>query len=405
MSSYANLALLLGSIGRPGRVFGRQGGHQSAYMYDFDWPHPQDGDDRAQPLAGARRRAPSTCLIFADLQPAAHAAADHAAAGSSSSGCRSSSTSTSARRTSRTIADVVLPAAAWGEYTYTRENLERRLRVNQKFYDPPGEVRAEYLIFVRIAQRLASRHELRRRRRVAVLHLGGRLQRACARPLRARRSASTTSRPKELRRAGHQRHPAADQARGQQADRHRADLHRQVRHQGRQGPLRRHATQPGPTPTRWPSCPRPIKPNAQYPFFVTTVRYQTIWQSGYTYRCLTDLAAPQRALHGVRREPRGREEGRAEGRRLGRAPQPVLALPGRGERLRRGAARADLGHLRLAGPQRQQPVRRCRSTTPTTWSPAAPLQQKSNGAFFKNTAPCASSTGRRSRPRTRRGSP
>ena len=42
----------------------------------------------------------------------------------------------------------MLPAAAWGEYTYTRENLERRLRVNQQFYDPPGEVMAEYLIFV-----------------------------------------------------------------------------------------------------------------------------------------------------------------------------------------------------------------------------------------------------------------
>ena len=48
-------------------------------------------------------------------------------------------------------------------------------------------------------------------------------------------------------------------------------------------------------------------------------------------------------------------------------------------------ARADLGDLRLAGPERRQPVRRCRSTTPTTSSPAATLQQKSNGAFFKNT--------------------
>ncbi len=36
--------------------------------------------------------------------------------------------------------------------------------------------------------------------------------------------------------------------------------------------------------------PEAIKPNKQYPFFVTTVRYQTIWQSGYTYRWQTDLA-------------------------------------------------------------------------------------------------------------------
>src|SRR5919197_5172764 len=46
MNSYANLALLIGSVGRPGQVFGRQGGHPSAYMYDFDWPHPQEGDLR-----------------------------------------------------------------------------------------------------------------------------------------------------------------------------------------------------------------------------------------------------------------------------------------------------------------------------------------------------------------------
>ena len=36
--------------------------------------------------------------------------------------------------------------------------------------------------------------------------------------------------------------------------------------------------------------PEPVKPNAQYPFFVTTIRYQTVWQSGYTYRYLKDLA-------------------------------------------------------------------------------------------------------------------
>jgi anaerobic selenocysteine-containing dehydrogenase len=36
--------------------------------------------------------------------------------------------------------------------------------------------------------------------------------------------------------------------------------------------------------------PEEIKPNDQYPYFVTTVRYQAIWQSGYTYRWTHDLA-------------------------------------------------------------------------------------------------------------------
>ena len=52
----------------------------------------------------------------------------------------------------------MLPAAAWGEYTYTRENLERRLRVNQQFYDPPGEAMPEYLIFARIGQKIAAKY-------------------------------------------------------------------------------------------------------------------------------------------------------------------------------------------------------------------------------------------------------
>ena len=68
MSSYANLALLLGSIGRPGRVFGRQGGHQSAYMYDFDWPHPQGGDERRN-LWQELEKGTIDCLIFAICNP------------------------------------------------------------------------------------------------------------------------------------------------------------------------------------------------------------------------------------------------------------------------------------------------------------------------------------------------
>ena len=158
MNSYANLALLLGSIGRPGRVFGRQGGHQSAYLYDFDWPHPQDGDDRRN-LWHELQNGTIDCLIFSICNP-----------------LRMQQQTTQLRQFVERVpfvvdmnirpsdvtqvADVVLPAAAWGEYTYTRENLERRLRVNQQFYDAPGEVRAEYLIFVAIAQRLAQRHNL-----------------------------------------------------------------------------------------------------------------------------------------------------------------------------------------------------------------------------------------------------
>ena len=91
MSSYANLALLLGSIGRPGQVFGRQGGHQSAYMYDFDWPHPQGGDERRN-LWQELEKGTIDLPDLRDLQPAADAAADDPAAPVHRAGRRSSST-------------------------------------------------------------------------------------------------------------------------------------------------------------------------------------------------------------------------------------------------------------------------------------------------------------------------
>jgi len=42
------------------------------------------------------------------------------------------------------IADIVLPAATWGEDNFTRCNSERRLRLYSKFYDAPGESKPDW---------------------------------------------------------------------------------------------------------------------------------------------------------------------------------------------------------------------------------------------------------------------
>ncbi len=54
----------------------------------------------------------------------------------------------------RDFADLVLPAATWGEEDFTRCNGERRLRLYQKFYDPPGEAKPDWWIVAQIAQRM-----------------------------------------------------------------------------------------------------------------------------------------------------------------------------------------------------------------------------------------------------------
>ncbi len=52
------------------------------------------------------------------------------------------------------FADIVLPAAAWGEHDATRCNGERRLRLYSKFYDAPGEARPDWWAISRFAQKM-----------------------------------------------------------------------------------------------------------------------------------------------------------------------------------------------------------------------------------------------------------
>jgi len=51
-------------------------------------------------------------------------------------------------------ADIVFPAATWGEDTFMRANGERRLRLYNKFYDPPGVARPDWWIIGQIARRM-----------------------------------------------------------------------------------------------------------------------------------------------------------------------------------------------------------------------------------------------------------
>ena len=52
------------------------------------------------------------------------------------------------------FADVLLPAAIWGEKTGCMTNSERRVNLRQKAVDPPGEARADFEIFLDFARRM-----------------------------------------------------------------------------------------------------------------------------------------------------------------------------------------------------------------------------------------------------------
>jgi arsenite oxidase large subunit len=52
------------------------------------------------------------------------------------------------------FADIVLPAATWGEEDFTRCNSERRLRLYSKFYDAPGEAKPDWWAVMKFAQKM-----------------------------------------------------------------------------------------------------------------------------------------------------------------------------------------------------------------------------------------------------------
>jgi arsenite oxidase large subunit len=287
MSAYANLALLLGSIGKPGRVFGRQGGHQSAYMYDFDWPHPQADADQRGNLWQELEKGSIDLLICAICNP-----------------LRMQQQTTQLKQFFQRVpfvvdinirpsdvtrvADLVLPSAAWGEYTYTRENLERRLRVNQQFYDPPGQVRAEYLIFVQIAQRLASRHNLVDAREWQFSRWED-VFNAMRQTSEGKALGLDNISPKELIKLGTNGIQQPTKRVGNKlVGTQRIYTDKFATADGRARFIATDFTWTQSDPLAF--LPEAIKPNKQYPFFVTSVRYQSIWQSGYTYRWQTDLA-------------------------------------------------------------------------------------------------------------------
>jgi assimilatory nitrate reductase catalytic subunit len=58
------------------------------------------------------------------------------------------------------LADLLLPAAIWGEKEGTYTNSERRVSKVNRAVDPPGEAKSDFEIFLAIAERLGCREEL-----------------------------------------------------------------------------------------------------------------------------------------------------------------------------------------------------------------------------------------------------
>lgn len=137
--AYAVLGIILGNVGKPGACVSRSGGHPKG---TFAWPEEPPSREENKNIYEALKKGKIKaiwaygCNIFKQLpcltqyrplmektflvvSDRIHTEMDAAA-------------------------DVILPAATWGETDYILASEDRRIRIIQRFMDPPGEAKPDW---------------------------------------------------------------------------------------------------------------------------------------------------------------------------------------------------------------------------------------------------------------------
>jgi arsenite oxidase large subunit len=179
VASIVDLALLTGNLGKPGTGCSRLGGHQEGYVRP---PYP--GGRPALNVDEAVRRGEVKCFWVGGCNPVLttmRAESFEAALIERGKPVRDALAKTEGRPIGERVtaivealkaggmflivqdiymtatarhAHLVLPAAQWGEMNLTSINGERRLRLYERFMDPPGQAVPDWQIMARFARRL-----------------------------------------------------------------------------------------------------------------------------------------------------------------------------------------------------------------------------------------------------------
>lgn len=188
-NAITSLAIICGAGGRPGQVVGRAGGHQRGGVRGGKYPRNKSPEK----LPGRRRRAIDTDrFLIAGHTRFAHVIGTtwiQSMTGSQQlaekfeelvvrnpNQVRSFDKKEIIAALKRRVdsggmvvvnqdiylqdpignrfADIVFPAATWGEEDFIRANGERRLRLYQKFYDAPGAAKPDWWIIAQLAKRM-----------------------------------------------------------------------------------------------------------------------------------------------------------------------------------------------------------------------------------------------------------
>lgn len=192
IAAIVDLALLTGNLGRPGTGCSRMGGHQEAYVRP---PYP--GGRPALNVDEAVRRGEVKFYwvggcnpVLTTLRAEAMEAALRERGALVTAALDRSEGRPVGERVARVVdalkqggmfvtvqdiymtatarhAQLILPAATWGEMNLTSINGERRLRLYQRFMDPPGQAIPDWEIMARFARRLRALYLEDRNPRVA----------------------------------------------------------------------------------------------------------------------------------------------------------------------------------------------------------------------------------------------
>ncbi len=188
-TSFSSLALICGAGNRPGQMVSRLGGHQRGWYGAASYPRVYSPEKQA-----GRRKKPidldrwveagklRSAWVIGTTWIQAMTASDDLAASFRRLTSENPHQITRADRGSAVealkkradsggmvimnqdiylqqpigteFADIVLPAATWGECDFARCNGERRLRLYSKFMDPPGDAQPDWWIISQFAQRM-----------------------------------------------------------------------------------------------------------------------------------------------------------------------------------------------------------------------------------------------------------
>lgn len=185
-AAFGNLSVLLGARGRPGRATSRMGGHQRGEMDGAPYPLDKSPTEfegqkvemdcdrwftegRTRMVWGigndwvngsgathyvARRLRQMTRETAPQITSAVPAAVIAQLQEKLANGGMFVVQNEIYLNDQSEFADLVLPAATWGEEDFTRNNAERRLRLYGKIMDPPGEAKPDWRIVAEVARKM-----------------------------------------------------------------------------------------------------------------------------------------------------------------------------------------------------------------------------------------------------------